>query len=305
MSFRTLFPRLNALLLAGLLLTLSSAALAQTKTYTVTAPDGVTLSVQEAGNPDGPTLLFIHGLLGSHLNWEAQVNSPQLQRFRLITYDLRGHGLSAKPTEARAYAEGRRWADDLNAVIQASHAEKPLLVGWSLGGTVISNYLATYGDHHLAGAVYVDGVIELKPDQIVAHPEIYRDLTSPDLKTHLDAVREFLALCFHTQPDSRTFERLLANAAMASWDMQRSVMSMTVDATKGLGDANVPILLLYGARDALVQAGPAIARATQINPQVTSKLYADSGHAPFLEESERFNRDLANFSDAISRQPKH
>lgn len=305
MSTHTRLPRLNALLLAGLLLAFSSLALAQTKTYTVTAPDGVSLSVQEAGNPDGPTLLFIHGLLGSHLNWEAQVNSPQLQRFRLITYDLRGHGLSAKPTEASAYAEGRRWADDLNAVIQASHAEKPLLVGWSLGGAVISNYLATYGDQHLAGAVYVDGVIELKPEQIVAHPQIYRDLTSPDLKTHLDAVREFLALCFHTQPDSRTFERLLANAAMASWDMQRAVMSMTVDATQGLGGANVPILLLYGARDALVQTGPAIARATRINPHVTSKLYADSGHAPFLEESERFNRDLADFSDAISRRPTH
>lgn len=305
MPFRTLTRRLCALLLAGVLLAVSAAALAQTDTYTVTAPDGVTLAVQESGNPDGPTLLFIHGLLGSHLNWEAQVNSPQLQRFRMITYDLRGHGLSSKPAEDAAYIEGRRWADDLNAVITASHADKPLLVGWSLGGAVISNYLARYGDSQIAGAVYVDGVIELKADQIVAHPEVYRDLNSPNLKTHLDTVREFLALCFHTQPDSRTFERLLANAAMASWDMQRAVQSMTVDAAKGLGGAKVPVLLLYGARDALVQAGPAIARAKQLNPQAHSRLYANAGHAPFAEEPDRFNHDLAGFFDALQANANH
>ncbi|MGU7649948.1 alpha/beta fold hydrolase, partial [Escherichia coli] len=39
------------------------------KEYSAVAPDGVVLAIQEAGNPDGPPVLFIHGLLGSHLNW--------------------------------------------------------------------------------------------------------------------------------------------------------------------------------------------------------------------------------------------
>jgi non-heme chloroperoxidase len=289
---------LSALLFSVALLLASSSALAQAKVYTVTSADGVSIAVQESGNPDGPPIIFIHGLLGSRLNWDAQVQSPELQRFRLITYDMRGHGLSGKPTDAASYAEGRRWADDLAAVIDASRAHKPTLVGWSLGGVVISNYLAKYGDVPIAGAVYVNGVIEMKPDQIVSHPAIYRDLVSPDLKTHLDTVRDFLRLCFHTQPDAPTFERLLANAAMASWDMQRAVMSISVDAAEGLGKASVPVLLLYGERDALVQARPAIDRARQLNPRVQSKLYAESGHAPFLEEATRFNSDLAAFVDA-------
>jgi len=289
--------------IAGLMLTLSAAvalapaALAATRNYTVTAPDGVVLAVQESGNPAGPAIVFIHGLLGSHLNWDAQVDSPRLQRYRLITYDMRGHGLSGKPADAAAYSEGSRWADDLAAVMASSHAQKPVLVGWSLGGAVISNYLAKYGDSGIAGAVYVDGVIELKADQIVAHPAIYRDLNSADLKTHLDTVRDFLGLCFHTQPDNATFQRLYANAAMASWDMQRAVMSMTVAAAEGLVKAHVPVLLVYGTQDALVQVGPAIARATALDPRAQHKLYENSGHAPFLEEAARFNRDLATFVD--------
>jgi non-heme chloroperoxidase len=300
MSTRSFFRALCVLVLTGSLLSMAPAAFAQTKNYTATAPDGVVLAVQEAGNPDGPAVIFIHGLLGSHLDWDAQLSSPQLQRYRLITYDLRGHGLSGKPSDAQAYSDGRRWAGDLAAVIAATHARKPVLVGWSLGGVVISNYLATTGDSRIAGAVYVDGVIEMKPEQIVAHPEMYRDLNSNDLKTHLDTVRTFLALCFHTEPDAATFQRLFANAAMASWDMQRAVMSITVDAAKGLGQTKVPVLLLYGAQDALVQAQPAIARAESFNGRIRHTLYAESGHAPFVEEPARFNRDLAEFIDAAS-----
>jgi len=296
---RFVFGRASSVLFFYMAMLLgASSALAQAREYTATAPDGVSIAVQESGNPDGPPIIFIHGLLGSRLNWDAQVQSPALQRFRLITYDMRGHGLSGKPTDAASYAEGRRWADDLAAVIEASQAGKPTLVGWSLGGVVISNYLAQHGDSRIAGAVYVNGVIEMKPDQIVSHPAIYRDLVSRDLKTHLDAVRDFLRLCFHTQPDAPTFERLLANAAMASWDMQRAMMSISVDAAEGLGKASVPVLLLYGERDVLVQARPAIERARQLNPRVQSKLYAESGHAPFLEEANRFNGDLAAFVDA-------
>ena len=139
-------------------LAISSNAFANPKNYTVTAPDGVALSVQESGNPLGQPVVLIHGLLGSRLNWDAQVSSAELQRYRIITYDLRGHGLSGKPTEAEAYRDGQRWAGDLATVIEASHASRPVLVGWSLGGAVISNYLAAYGDSQIAAAVYVDGV---------------------------------------------------------------------------------------------------------------------------------------------------
>ncbi|KAF1045843.1 alpha/beta fold hydrolase [Xylophilus sp.] len=282
------------------LMAVAPTASAGTRDHTVVAPDGVTLAVQEAGDPAGTPVVFVHGLLGSRLNWQAQLQAPALQRHRLITYDLRGHGLSGKPSQPEAYAEGRRWADDLHAIITSLGVRKPVLVGWSLGGAVITNYLAAYGDADLAGAVYVDGVVELVPEQIPPHPAVYRDMVSDDLATHLDGEYAFLRLCFHRQPGERTFARLLANAALASWDMQRAVQSMTVPLVEGLGSATVPLLFIYGKHDALVRAGPSIARARQVNPRVRSTLYEGSGHAPFIEEAERFNRELAGFVDAVA-----
>jgi non-heme chloroperoxidase len=49
-----------------------------------------------------------------------------------------------------------------------------------------------------------------------------------------------------------------------------------------------------------VQTQPAIARARAINPRVRSIVYAESGHAPFLEEAGRFNRDLAAFMASLA-----
>ncbi|WP_175714444.1 alpha/beta fold hydrolase [Burkholderia ambifaria] len=300
MLTRMLRYLLAAAVSAATLFAAIPATVAAPTSYMVTSKDGVRLSVQESGNPNGPPVIFIHGLLGSRLNWEAQVQSPELREYRIITYDLRGHGLSDKPSGATPYHDGRRWADDLEAVIAGSHARKPVVVGWSLGGVVISNYLATYGDDNIAGAVYVDGVVELAPGQIVDHPAVYRDMNSPDLKTHLDGERTFIGLCFNRRPDADTFSRLLANAALASWDMQKEIPTMTVFAAEALSKTRVPLLFIYGSRDALVDTPTTLARAKALNPRIQSKVYVDAGHAPFIEEPDRFNHDLAEFVRSAS-----
>src|SRR5215469_14718378 len=113
MQTRMLLRWLIAAVSAATLFTSVPDAIAAPTTYTVTSKDGVKLAVQESGNPNGPAIIFVHGLLGSRLNWEAQVQSPELRQYRLITYDLRGHGLSGKPSGAAPYHDGRRWGDDL------------------------------------------------------------------------------------------------------------------------------------------------------------------------------------------------
>lgn len=70
---------------------------------------------------------------------------------------------------------------------------------------------------------------------------------------------------------------------------------MTVSIAEGLPKARVPVLMHYGEKDELVQVQLSIARAKQLNAQIQTKLYENSGHAPFLEEAPRFNNDLAKF----------
>jgi non-heme chloroperoxidase len=82
------------------------------KPITVKTPDGLTISAQEWGNPAGPEILFIHGFSQSHLSWMRQVDSDLAKDFRIITYDLRGHGNSDKPLDPARYRDSKAWGDE-------------------------------------------------------------------------------------------------------------------------------------------------------------------------------------------------
>lgn len=262
-----------------------------------TTPDGVRVAIQEYGNPNGAEIVFVHGLLGSHLNWLKQVGSPLLAKYRLITYDLRGHGLSGKPIDAVNYSDGKRWGNELQTVIAAKKLKRPILVGWSLGGVVMTNYVNTHTDSAIAGIVFVDAVIDLKPELLTLpeNPKLAAKLASEDLQIYLAGVEEFLRRCFYRQPDAATFNLLYANAAMALPEMTRaSQKGISVPAQAALPKLSVPVLLMQGDKDALVK--PAMADfGRKLMPRAKISIYAGAGHAPFLEQSERFNKELDDF----------
>ena len=68
------------------------AAVITYKPIPVESPDGLAVAAQDWGNPNGPEILFIHGLRQSRLSWEKQFADPTLAGFRTVSFDLRGHG---------------------------------------------------------------------------------------------------------------------------------------------------------------------------------------------------------------------
>src|SRR5271156_5545168 len=75
---------------------------------------GVGMPVDEEGNPEGPTVVLVHGFPDSHVLWDGVV--PLLaERFRIIRYDNRGVGLSSVPKPVSAYTMAH-FADDFAAV---------------------------------------------------------------------------------------------------------------------------------------------------------------------------------------------
>ncbi|TQF74703.1 alpha/beta fold hydrolase [Rhodococcus spelaei] len=86
----------------------------------------VQLAVFEQGNPDGPTLVLVHGWPDTHRLWEHVV--PLLaDRFRVVSYDSRGAGQSTVPTAVADYRL-ELLASDLFAVIDAVSPDAPVHV---------------------------------------------------------------------------------------------------------------------------------------------------------------------------------
>ena len=281
------------------------AQLAANQTYAFT-PDGVRIAIQEWGTPGGQALVLVHGLLGTHLSWAKQVRAPRLLKYRIITYDLRGHGMSGAPTNPASYANGKLWADELKMVIEAKHLHRPVIVGWSLGGLIVSDYLRLYGDGKLGGLVYVDGVIENKPEYLFPKPGVTSRLTSDDLGEHLEGTRQFVALCFHNEPDTGTLSTLFDAAAMASPVMTKTLFTRgtSLPHPTDFPTIRVPVLLVYGKRDAHLRM-QMVEREKQLMPAATVSIYPEAGHSPFLEAPGKFNTELDAFTSAAATNTNH
>jgi len=259
--------------------------------------DGLNLSVQTYGDVGNDEILFVHGFGQSRLSWSKQTSSSLTERYRVVTFDLRGHGNSDKPDHAAAYANGEQWADDLHAVMETAGLRRPTLVGWSLGGFIIGFYLAKYGRERTAGINLVDAVTVFSPELeffTQTFGELLPRLASPDLSERATATAEFLASCFATKPEAGAFEQMLVVAGMMPLVVTQGLLNVS---GAGLDEAfakSGPMLVTYGAKDLLFQ--PTMSTRMQaLNQEARISLYPESAHAPFYDEPDRFSRELAAF----------
>lgn len=106
------------------------------RTVRIPSSDGVTLHAELRGYPDAPTVVLVHGWSNSTPVWEPVLRALG-DEFRVVTYDLRGHGQSDTPTPDRYSVEAL--VDDLAAVLAATvpRGQKAVLAGHSMGGMTI------------------------------------------------------------------------------------------------------------------------------------------------------------------------
>lgn len=271
----------------------------------VTTPDGLGIAAQSCGNAAGPEILFIHGFMQSHLSWSRQTGSELAREFRMVTYDLRGHGDSDKPLAREYYRSGKAWADELAAVIAAAGLRRPVLVGWSYAGRVISDYLGVYGSAGIAGIDFVNARTNADPRFAGPFSSIhFAALVAEDLGRRIAATRTFLRACFSRQPTEDEFETMLAFNMMVPREVRAAMTGREFDAEALFRSLALPVLVTFGADDKILTLEGARQLAAAI-PGARLSLYDGVGHAPFWEDTPRFNQELAAFvREASAARPR-
>lgn len=264
------------------------------------------IAVREYGNPAGKPIVFIHGFSQNHLCWYRQLGGVELAGFRLIAIDLRGHGNSDKTLPAGFPGAGGYapddYADDIAAVIAAKGLVKPVLVGWSYGGWVICDYLRVHGSSNVGGLNFVGAACRLDqtntPRTDFIGPgfvDTAPDLLSDDAFANMRGTINFLNACTNAPPSQDDFAMLLATNMLVPASVRLALFlrpDNRYDATLLSRMAAVPTLVTHGVNDkvVLVDSGRAIAAAVA-GSQLS--LYDKAGHSPFIEDSGRFNLELA------------
>jgi non-heme chloroperoxidase len=280
---------------------------AQTRTmkvHEVRGGGGLRLHVREWGRADGPPILFIHGWSQSHLCWAKQYESALADEFRLVAYDLRGHGMSEAPLEPEHYTDGRLWADDLAAIIGQLRLERPVLVGWSYGGFVICDYVRAHGQDRIAAIDFVAGAVTLGEAAFgtLIGPgflDHFADATSDDLPTSIQGMRSLIRT-FPVKPfPPDEVETLLASSMTVPARIRTNLVAREIDGDDVLPTLEVPLLVTQGRSDTIVL--PAMAEhVLAICPTAEPSWYEAVGHTAHLEQPQRFNRELAALTRRVS-----
>jgi non-heme chloroperoxidase len=279
------------------------ASVGRMKVHTVSGGGGLQLHVREWGKADGPTILLIHGWSQNHLCWAKQYGSALADEFRLVAYDLRGHGMSEAPLEPEHYTGGKLWADDVAAIIDELRLDRPVLVGWSYGAFVICDYVRTHGQDRIGAINFVEGLVNLGAAAFgtfigPGFLDNFADATADDLPTNIGGVRAFLRACVAKPLPADEFETALSWNMVVPARIRANLAAREIDFDDVLPTLEVPVLVTHGRADTVVL--PAMAEHVLATcPTAEASWYDGVGHVPHLEEPERFNRELAGLTRRV------
>ncbi|MEM8671749.1 MAG: alpha/beta hydrolase [Planctomycetota bacterium] len=227
-------------------------------THVVEGGGGVKIAVQEWGNPDGRPIVLIHALVQSHLGYLPLLETSLAEKYRLITFDNRGHGNSEKPGDMSAYQDGDQLADDVAAVVALTGDVKPIVVAWSIGGVILGDYLAKYGDSKISGAVYLGAGHALGPEANKyigpGFAKFGPAMMSPDLATRASATIAVARANTAKPIPSEQFAFGLATSMVVPPQARAGLVNRSVDhITNTLPLTKVPMRFLHGSADQIVR----------------------------------------------------
>ena len=252
-------------------------------------------SYEAAGDAASPPLVFLHGIGGAARAWRGQLDFFK-DRYRTIAWDMPGYGGSASLAAVSIAA----LAGALQDFLQEVGATKPILVGHSIGGTIVQQWLSKNPD--IAGAVvlaqtspafgkpdgdwqkaFIDarlGPLDRGETLASLAPSLVKELVGdePDV-SGMDLARD----CMAAVPAASYRAAMLA---LMGFDLRNALKSIAV-----------PTLVLSGAKDNNAPA-PMMAKMASYIPSAKYVELEGVGHLANLERPMAFNAALDHFLKA-------
>lgn len=282
---------------------------------------GVRLWYRVAGDAvaNTPPVVFLHGGPGQGSAHFDALAGPWLERsLRMVYFDQRGSGHSDRPASGD-YALSTL-VEDVEALRQALGVPRIALVGHSFGGLLALEYAAKYPDRvsHLVFAaglwdtplqcrLRLQRVAELRPE---AFARVRGDTLAPDGSRRSDCDLEFQAFSSGAEREAYNTEAMFRDPAVAA----RIDSVNTAHGIRNTGELGralfsagllryrftahdrlaMPVLVVAGRHDGAARPEGLRELARRL-PDARFVEFEDSGHFIYLDEPERFARDLTAF----------
>jgi 3-oxoadipate enol-lactonase len=254
---------------------------------------------EDLGDPRGPPIVLIHGFPFSHEMWEPQIQLL-IKGFRLITYDLRGHGQSGTG-DGQYMLEF--FVDDLLALLDHLKVGSAILCGLSMGG-YIALRATERNPERVRGLILAD--TQSKADGNEA--KLRRAASIKAVKANgVDAYAESFVKAV-LAPDSlkksgakvEKIKRIMQSNSPLGICGALLALAGRTDTTDSLPHIKVPTLILVGEHDSTT---PPSASQEMHSKIAGSELHLipNAAHMSNLENSEEFNKRIIEFLGKLGK----
>lgn len=267
----------------------------------------VNLHVEDHGGSGRPVIL-IHGWPLSGASWALQVSALKEAGFRVITYDRRGFGSSDKPLTGYSY---QTLAEDLSGLMENLDLRDVTLVGFSMGGGEVAQYIADYGEDRLHSVVFAAAVTPMLMN-LPNNPEGPLEKTKAakmtfDLTADADAFYgNFMNQFFSRNGDGnilvseaqRQEALVLCSQASKLAALETMQAFALADFRDDLKKISVPTLVIHGDADGIVPLEGSGDRTHRAIAHSQLHVIAGGPHAINVSHAEEFNASLITFLQA-------
>ncbi len=258
---------------------------------------------QLVGPKDAPLIVLIHGFSVPLYVWDPTALALEEAGYQVLSFDLYGRGYSARPD---VEYDLDLFVDQLDELITNLELQSPTVVaGLSMGGPIAARYASLH-------PAEVAGVILIAPE---VSPTSWKDIFPLNLPVVGDylmaAVMEPLILpklqaadFVHPEnyPDWESKYRVQLRYRGTGRALLSTIRNLTsLDPTieyRHLGDEGLPVLLIWGKKDATIGADQ-ISLLQSLVPDIQTLVVPDAGHLPHYEQADLVNPRLVQFLEEV------
>jgi 3-oxoadipate enol-lactonase len=249
--------------------------------------NGTELNYEVSGKEGAPWLVLSHSLACTVRMWDPQVAAFK-DRYRILNYDMRGHGASAAP--AGPYTLDML-ADDVVALMKQLGVQRATFIGLSIGG-MIGQMLALRQTKLFDKMVLADTGHNQPPEAIKQWEERIRIAQSQGMRPLVPPTMErWFTPAFRESPPAKKIAELIANTPVAGY-VGCGQAIMKLNTTARLKEIKLPVLAIAGEAD---PAAPGTKYVGENVPGAKLVMLSQAGHIANVEQAEKFNQALRDF----------
>ena len=258
--------------------------------------NGIDLACQADGPSEGPVLVLSHTLATSRAMWRRQI--PHLaQRYRVVSYDMRGHGESAAPDYPYSL---EMLSEDVIGVLDSLGVTRPaVFLGISIGG-MIGQALALRHPERFRAVILASTVSRTAPEAQPMWEQRIEAIRKDGVESQIQPTLErWLSPEFRArEPETTKWVADMVRATPAIGMVNCAKAIQKLDYSDQLGQFTLPTLIIAGEKD----PGAPVAAAEVMHERIKGsrlEVMPNCLHQTPIEAPDRFNRIVDSFLETL------